>query len=70
MSGIWKNIQLNVRSFSQIVQKFPEELKPQGALMFQEPWDIGPPLAFSENETLSFHEKCQISLLCQIFEIR
>ena len=37
MSGIWKNIQLNVRSFSQIVQKFPEELKPQGALMFQEP---------------------------------
>ena len=59
MYGIWKNIQLNIRITSQIVQKFRGELNSQGKLIFQEPWDYGSPLAFSVNETLSFHEKCQ-----------
>ena len=49
MYGIYKNIQLNIRTASQVVEKFPGESKG--------PWDIGSPLAFSVNETLSFHEK-------------
>ena len=32
--GIWKNIQLNISIPSQIVQKFPAELKSQGKLIF------------------------------------
>ena len=57
--GVWKNIQLNIGSASQIVQKFRGEPKSQGELIFYEPWDYGSRLAFSVNETLSFHEKCQ-----------
>ena len=34
MHGNWKNIQLKIRSPSQIVQKFPTELKSQGELIF------------------------------------
>ena len=49
MYGNWKNIQLNMRSASQIVQKF------QGELIFYEPPDIGSPLALSQNGTLSQH---------------
>ena len=30
MYGIWKNIELNIKSASKIVQKFPEELKSRG----------------------------------------
>ena len=37
MYGIWKNIQLNIRITSQIVQKFRGELNSQGKLIFQEP---------------------------------
>ena len=55
MYGIWKNIQLNISSVSQVVQKFPGELKFQGELIFEEPRDIGSPLSFSVNEALSFH---------------
>ena len=59
MYGVWKNTQLNIRSASQIVQKFRGELNSQGELIFQGPWDYGFPLALSVNETLSFHENCQ-----------
>ena len=55
MYGIWKIIQLIISSASQIVQKFPGELKFQGELIFQEHPHIGSPLAFSGNETLSLH---------------
>ena len=41
------------------MQKFLGELKSQGELIFSEPCDIGSELAFSVNETKSFHEKCQ-----------
>ena len=34
MYEIWKIIQLNINSVSQIVQKFPGELKSQGELIF------------------------------------
>ena len=34
MYGIWKNIQLNISSASQIAQRFPGELKFQGELIF------------------------------------
>ena len=34
MYGIWENIQLNINSASQIVQKFPRELKFEGQLIF------------------------------------
>ena len=34
MYGIWKIIQLNIRSASQIAQKFPVELKFQGKQIF------------------------------------
>ena len=37
MYGIWKNIQLKIRITSQILQKFQDELKCQGELIFQEP---------------------------------
>ena len=59
MYGIWKNIQLNISSVSQVVQKFPGELKFQGELIFEEPRDIGSPLSFSVNEALSLHNKYQ-----------
>ena len=55
MYAIWKIIQLNIISASQIVQKFPVELKSQGELIFSEPGDIGSALAFSLNETRPFH---------------
>ena len=57
MNWIWKNIQLNISSASQIVQKLLGELKFQEELIFQEPRDIGSPLAFSLNETLPFRKK-------------
>ena len=57
MYWIWKNIQLNISSASQIVQKLLGELKFQEELIFQEPRDIGSPLAFSLNETLPFRKK-------------
>ena len=59
MYGSLKNLQCNIRSASQIVQKFPGELKSQRVVIFCEPWDIGSPLAFSVNEALSFYKKCQ-----------
>ena len=59
MYGSWKIIQLNIRNASQIVRKFPGELKSQWKLTFYEPSDIGSPVAFLVNETLSFHEKFQ-----------
>ena len=34
MYGIWKNIQLNINSASQIAQKIPRELKFEGQLIF------------------------------------
>ena len=57
MFGISKNIQLDISSVSRIVPKVVGELNFQGKLMFSEPRDIGSPLAFSVNETLSFHKK-------------
>ena len=54
MYGVCKNIQLNIRSVSQIVQKFPGELKSQGEVLYN-----GSQLAFPVNETLSLREKCQ-----------
>ena len=40
------------------LQKQTAELIPQGELIFYETPDIGSPLAFLVNETLSFHNKC------------
>ena len=55
ISAIWKVIQLNINSVSQIVQNIPGELKSQWELIFYEPRDIRSPLAFAGNETRSLH---------------
>ena len=52
-------MQLNLSSASQVVQQFMRELKSQGELIFSEAPDIHSLLAFSVNQTLFFHNKCQ-----------
>ena len=51
--------QLNTSNTSEILQKLLRAIKSQGELILYEPPDIGTPLAFPVNETLSFNQKCQ-----------
>ena len=51
--------QLNTSNTSEILQELIRALKSQGELILYEPPDIGSPLAFPLNETLSFNQKCQ-----------
>ena len=50
---------MSISSPPQILAKQAGEPISEGGLIFQKPPDIGSPLAFSVNETLSFHNKCQ-----------
>ena len=48
-----------INSTEPVTLKLLGGLKSQGKLILYEPPDIGSPLAFSVNETLSFHNKYQ-----------
>ena len=52
-------MQLNLSSAPQVAQKFMRELKSQGELIFSEALYVRSLLAFSVNQTLFFHNKCQ-----------
>ena len=70
MYGVWKIIQLNINSWSQIVQKFLAELKSQGELISEEPQYIGSPLAFLGKKHCPSIISAKFTLLFEMLQIK